>query len=327
VRTRGTVVIAALLGGLVTACSGSAPSPLPSGTPPSSALAPLPGTVVAGSRAVGSAAVLGVAHRVHVGDVQLAYREFGAGPPLVLIAGQGSAMQVWGSRLPRLLSRHFRVVMFDNRGVGWSTDVRSDPLTIQLMADDTARLLAVLHIARANVIGWSTGGEIALALAVRHPGAVGRVVLSGATAGGRTAVQSSPRLDRLFSSRDLRSATVLLERYLFTPAAKRAESAYVRDYLSVPAEPVSGAVQRRQAAAERRFVASEEVYGGLPKVRAPVLVANGALDRLVPPANARIIARRLPHARLVIFRHAAHALMFQAMPRFVALVNQWVAPR
>ncbi|MCW2571138.1 MAG: alpha/beta hydrolase fold [Frankiales bacterium] len=279
---------------------------------------------VPGTRATGTAAFLDVVHRVRVGDVSLGYRQFGRGAPLVLIAGQSSGMNTWSVALPQRLAQRFRVTMFDARGVGYSTDNARDTLTIQLMADDTAGLLHALHITRASVLGWSTGGEIALALAVRHPDLVSALVLSGATAGGPKAIQASPAIDALVSSGRLQDEARLLSEFLFTPSGSAAMRDYVNGYLEVPEGTVSPEIMRRQAAAEQAFAASTDVYDALPRIKARTLVTNGALDQLVPPGNARLISSRLPHAQLAIFAGAAHAMMFQKMDRFVALVDSFL---
>jgi pimeloyl-ACP methyl ester carboxylesterase len=291
------------------------------------AAATVASVVVPGTSPSGAAAFLGVVRRVQVGDVSIGYRQFGAGPPLVLVAGQDSGMNAWSVALPRRLAQRFRVTMFDNRGVGYSTDNSQDPLTIQLMADDTAGLLHALQITRANVLGWSTGGEIALALAVRHPEVVTALVLSGATAGGPSAIQSSPAIDALLSSGRLQDQARLLSDYLFTPSGSAAMSDYINGYLVVPGGGLSAETTRRQAAAEREFARSNDVYDALSGITARTLVTNGGLDRLVPPGNARLIASRIPHAQLAIFETAAHAMMFQELDRFVALVESFLGAK
>jgi pimeloyl-ACP methyl ester carboxylesterase len=254
----------------------------------------------------------------------IGYRQFGSGPPLLLIAGQSSSMVEWGPFLPRRLSRHFRVTIFDNRGVGYSSDQPARPLTIELMADDSAHLLDVLGIDKAMVVGWSTGGEIALSMAVRHSNKVRALVLSGATAGGPTAVQPSARAEAAFRSRDSSGLTGLLGS-LFPASARPAALAYFAGLLTIPPEKVSHQISIRQEQAEIRFARTNDTYDALPRIQLPALVTNGALDQLVPPANARLIAARIPHARLVIFAGAAHMMMFQDMDRFVSLVEQFAA--
>src|SRR5438105_15806731 len=123
--------------------------------------------------------------------------------------------------------------MFDNRGAGYSLDQPSVPLTIELMADDTAALMDRLDIAEATIVGWSTGGEIGLSLAERHPGKVASLVLVGATAGGPTAVQPSLAVQKLFATN---SANLL--GLLFPPSAATARGKYLQEIFVLPEESV-----------------------------------------------------------------------------------------
>ena len=84
---------------------------------------------------------------------------------------------------------------------------------------------------------------------------------------------------------------------------------------------MSRQIARRQEQAEIRYARTNATYDGLPRIRVTALITGGALDGMVPPGNARLIARRIPHARLVIFRGAAHMMMLQDMGRFVGLVG------
>jgi pimeloyl-ACP methyl ester carboxylesterase len=93
-----------------------------------------------------------------------------------LIMGYGWTMEGWDPRLVHALARHTRVVMFDNSGVGRTQQLPA-PLTIDAMADQTSALIDALGLGRPNVLGWSTGGMIAQALAVLHPAQVRRLVL------------------------------------------------------------------------------------------------------------------------------------------------------
>jgi pimeloyl-ACP methyl ester carboxylesterase len=310
------LVLAALL--LVAGCGGSRRQS--ARTPPTATI----GKLVPGTRPAGTAAFLGPVRRVRAGGITIGYRQFGSGPPLLLIAGEASSMVEWGPFLPRRLSRYFRVTMFDNRGIGYSTDQSARPLTIELMADDSAQLLDALGIRKAVIVGWSTGGEIALTMAVRHPGKLSALVSSGGTAGGPTAVQPSAHTKAAFRSSGLSAASGLLGS-LFPAPARAAAVAYVAGLLAIPPEKVSRQISRRQAQAEIRFARTTATYDGLPGIRVPTLVTGGALDGLVPPANARLIAARIPHARLVIFAGAAHMMMFQDMDRFVRLVEELAA--
>jgi pimeloyl-ACP methyl ester carboxylesterase len=122
---------------------------------------------------------------VRAGGVGFTYRAIGSGPPLMLISGTGATMSRWDPAvLARIVARH-RVILYDQRGVGLSRgDVTT--MTVAQLADDTAALIRALHLRRPDVWGQSLGGDVAEDLVIRHPSAVRRVVLTGASAGGGT---------------------------------------------------------------------------------------------------------------------------------------------
>lgn len=120
-----------------------------------------------------------IAHTA-LGDV--GYRQVGQGPPLVMITGFSAGMDDWAPYLVDALATHFRVIVFDNAGIG-DTATLAAPLTVPEMADQTAALISTLGLGRADVLGWSMGGLIAQSLAVTHPGQVHRLVLAATQAG------------------------------------------------------------------------------------------------------------------------------------------------
>lgn len=115
--------------------------------------------------------------QVRAGDVDLYYESEGDGPPLLLIHGTGADATSWDPVMP-FLTRQRRVIRYDRRGYSRSP---AAPFGKQdyyrRHGDDAAALLGALAIPNANVLGWSAGGIVALALAVHHPGPVGKVVL------------------------------------------------------------------------------------------------------------------------------------------------------
>ncbi|MBN1194110.1 MAG: alpha/beta hydrolase [Methanomicrobiaceae archaeon] len=113
---------------------------------------------------------------VAVDDIEIAYREFGDGPPLVLIMGYAGTLDMWNVRVLADLARLYRVIVFDNRGMGLSTSSEKE-YTIPLFADDTAGLMDAPGIEKAHVLGWSMGADIALGLAHDRPEKVEKIVL------------------------------------------------------------------------------------------------------------------------------------------------------
>ena len=119
---------------------------------------------------------------IETSDGAVSYRSDGTGPPLVMIMGLDGSQDAWPPTLVNALAKHHRVIIFDNAGIG-QTVTPPGTLTISAMADQTAALIDALGLVQPAVLGWSMGGMIAQALAIRHPADVSRLVLS-ATCGG-----------------------------------------------------------------------------------------------------------------------------------------------
>lgn len=117
---------------------------------------------------------------IKANDINIYYELYGEGEPLVLIAGLGTDLTVYEPTINRL-SKRFRVLAFDNRGVG-RTDKPDIPYKIEIMADDTAELMNGVGINKAHVLGISMGGRIAMALALQHPSKVNSLVLAATSA-------------------------------------------------------------------------------------------------------------------------------------------------
>ncbi len=117
---------------------------------------------------------------IQVNDIHVYYETHGEGKPLVLINGLGSDLSEI-NRLTRWFAQKYRVLVFDNRGAG-RTDKPDKPYSIEMMAEDTAQLLNALGIEQTSVLGISMGGRIALALALRHPERVERLILVSTSA-------------------------------------------------------------------------------------------------------------------------------------------------
>ena len=117
-----------------------------------------------------------------VGEINVSYKVSGNGQPLVLIIGFGSTQNLWYSQVCAF-SKHYRVVTFDNRGVGKS-DKPPGPYTTKMMAGDTIALMDRLGIEKAHIVAGSMGGMIAQEMAIDHPQRVNKIVLFCTTAGG-----------------------------------------------------------------------------------------------------------------------------------------------
>jgi pimeloyl-ACP methyl ester carboxylesterase len=110
-----------------------------------------------------------------VNGLDLYYEVHGRGKPLVLLHGGLGALEMFGDVLP-VLAAGRRVVAVDLQAHGRTADA-DRPLRFELMADDVAALIQHLGLGKADVMGYSLGGGVALQTALRHPAAVDRLVL------------------------------------------------------------------------------------------------------------------------------------------------------
>ena len=106
---------------------------------------------------------------VQVGDINIAYKRFGQGKPILFISGTSQTKDAWEpTLLLELAATNHTVIVFDNRGIG-ETTVGTKPFSIEQFAYDTAGLLDALQIEKADVFGASLGSFVAQELALNYP--------------------------------------------------------------------------------------------------------------------------------------------------------------
>lgn len=101
-------------------------------------------------------------------------------PPLVLLHGGGSTIETSFGRVLPALARTRQVIAFEQQGHGRTADIVDRPFTFEQSADDTAGLLRHLRIGKADFLGYSNGGHIAIQLAISHPDLVRKLVVESA---------------------------------------------------------------------------------------------------------------------------------------------------
>jgi pimeloyl-ACP methyl ester carboxylesterase len=250
----------------------------------------------------------------------VAYREIGNGPPLVLIAGYGSTMQVWDRVFVDALAVNHRVVIFDNAGIG-KTATLPAPLTVDEMANQTSALITTLGLKDPSVLGWSMGGMIAQALAVLHPGQVGRLVLCATYPGTGTVAPPQKNINALTSGNTKNELA-----QLFPKDQSVAQSTYLVTVSEFPPGPsASKAVIAMQANASLQWFNGADLAGmKTAQISVSTLVADGTIDRLDPVANARHIVSLIPGSTLVTYPDAGHAFLFQDETAFVTVIESFL---
>jgi pimeloyl-ACP methyl ester carboxylesterase len=264
--------------------------------------------------------------KVHVGDIDIAYKTFGKGDPILLISGSGNVMDVWPSSMLEELSSNHTVIIFDNRGVG-NTTSGTRPFSIQQFANDTVGLLDVLKIQKADVFGFSMASFIAQQLAVMHPEKVNKLILYGASCGGQENIPQSPQVVKALSD-FVNNRTQDVETFLsvtFPPEWIKANPNYLKT-IPKSAEIVPPATLVQQFNAVEIWLATnwDGVCSQLPNISNPTLVITGTEDVAVPAANSLIIIQKIPGAWLVQMKGAGHGLMYQYPEQFSNIVETFL---
>jgi len=256
------------------------------------------------------------------GDTQIRWEERGAGDPLLLVMGLGWPRQMWARHLPALTER-FRVITFDNRGVG-QTVTTSSRWTLSDMADDALAVLDAVGVSRAHVYGASMGGGIAQVMTIEHPERVGALILGcTATRAAKRRLPVWPVLRRVLPALPAgrQARTVALARALvYGPATDQAliaEDVRLLDSLNRPADGI-----RAQRRAVLSYPGSQEHLGS---VRSPTLIIHGSDDRLVPLRYGEELARLIPGADLVVLPGAGHMYITDATEAANAAVLSFLA--
>jgi 3-oxoadipate enol-lactonase len=260
-----------------------------------------------------------VTHHALNGSVRLAYEVHGEGQPVLLIHGWGYGLWGW-EPVARPLAARYRVVAFDNRGVGGS-DVPPGPYTAADMAEDAVAVLDAAGLRTAHVVGTSLGGMIAQEVALDFPDRVERLVLACTTPGGPHAYGMPEQTARLMEEAQSLEPQVALRRFVANALAPGAPVELVeRIYARRQEQRPDPAGWHAQGAAGAGF----DVYDRLGAIAAPTLVLHGTADGVVDPRNSELLAERIPDARLAWFEGGGHLFFWEEPRRFVETVTEFL---
>jgi pimeloyl-ACP methyl ester carboxylesterase len=221
-----------------------------------------------------------------VNGIHLFYATIGAGKPVVLLHGGLANCDYWGNQV-RALAPHHQVILVDSRGHGRSSRSKA-PFGYDLMTDDVVALLDHLHIARADIVGWSDGAIIGIDMALRHRDRVGRVFAFGANtnlAGLNQNVEQNPN---------------------FAAFVKRAADDYKR------LSPTPTEFDAFNAQISHMWDSQPSwTDAQLKTVTTPILIADGDHDEGIKLDHTVYMARTIPNAGLLILPNASHFAFLQ----------------
>lgn len=256
-----------------------------------------------------------------VGRYEINYRDEGEGFPVVLIHGLAGDLKAWSPQVEALRDR-FRVISFDNRGAGGSSQV-DEPVSTTDLARDTIGLLAHLGVDSAHVVGRSMGGAIAQIIALERPDLVRSLVLCASFA----------KIDPL-GHRVLTNMRQVLEwRNDWGDHARHSIQNFVgstffnsqREQI-VRIEALIGGETRLPACYIRQNHAclEHDTLGRLGEIDRPTLIMGGGQDPICSPTATGWMSDGIAGSRTVMFDSCSHFFLMEDPEKFMAELAGWL---
>ncbi len=280
--------------------------------------------------------------KVPVGDIDVAYKMFGNGDPIILFNGASDNMDAWDPSLLTGLSSNHTVIVFDQRGIGNST-IGSKPYTHQQLADDAAGLLDALKIPKADVMGYSLGSYLAQQLTMMYPDKVDRLILVASSCGGKDHTPKPPEFLKLQSdivNQSLNNVSISQEQIKSLVSASLGSG-----WVKLHPESLEGfenitTFQQLKPAVNPEMVNNQNNVGKhwednptwsgacdeLAKLAKPTLVITGTDDNFYQPhVNSLKIVEKIPGAWLVQIKDASHAVPNQYPVEIGKILNTFLS--
>jgi len=254
--------------------------------------------------------------------VRLYYEVHGEGIPILLVAGLASDSQSW-QPIVEELSKHYRVIIFDNRGSG-RTKPQEMEIRIQDIAEDCISLIQHIGLSSVALLGHSMGGFVALDVAIRYPEYISKLILLG------TSAFNSKRNNALFEdwATTLKSemdAGLWFRNIFYWIFSKRffeekdtlAQS--TRFAVEYP-YPQTATAFAHQVSAIKQF----NCAGNLSRIESKTLLLCGKEDLLFSPEESFEVLQAIPNLFFTIIEQAAHSIHVENPTEFLRLVREFL---
>ena len=264
--------------------------------------------------------------KVIVGDIEIAYKTFGRGEPILLISGSGNVMDVWPSHFLNELAKGHKVTIFDNRGVGNTTE-GTKPFSVKQFANDTLGLMNVLGIQKADVLGFSMGSFVAQQLVITYPEKVNKLILYGSSCGGQGGIPQNPKVISVltdFVNNRTKDASAFVE--VTFPLRWIKENPNFLELIPKTSEVILSSTVKKQFEVNEDWLSTNwsGVCDLLQKVTKPSLIITGTEDEAIPSENSLILVDKIPGSWLVQIEDAGHGLMYQHPEIFTEIVETFL---
>jgi len=261
---------------------------------------------------------------ITAGGYQTNVHEHGEGFPLMLIHGSGPGVTAWANWrlvMPEL-ARQRRVIAPDMLGFGYSERPANPDYQRDVWVEHAIGVLDALGIEQADLVGNSFGGGIALALAIRYPQRVRRLVLMGSVG---VSFPITDGLDRVWgyepSFQTMRS---LMDTFAYDRALVTDELAELRYQASIRPGFQESFAQMFPAPRQRWVDGLASNEADIRAVQHETLVIHGREDQVIPLQASLQLAQLIPNAQLHVYGHCGHWTQIEHAGRFARLVEDFL---
>ena len=267
-----------------------------------------------------------IAHSISAAGLRTNYHDSGGtGAPVLLIHGSGAGVSAWANwrLIMPTLAQRARVIAPDMVGFGYSERPPGFAYTMDAWVRQAVGLMDALGIARADLVGNSFGGGLALALAIRHPERVRRLVLMGSVG---VPFELTPGLDAAWGYEpSLEAMRALLDVFAFDRALVTDELARLRYEASIRPGFQESFAAMFPAPRQRWIDALASADEDIRRIPHETLVVHGREDQVIPLSNAYRLMELLPRAQLHVYGRCGHWTQIEHAARFAPLVGDFLA--
>jgi 3-oxoadipate enol-lactonase len=263
-----------------------------------------------------------------VNGIKISYEIAGEGEPLFLVHGFGSKKESWIAQFP-VLSKHFKVIRFDNRGAGKS-DRPKGTYTMEVFADDIKGLMDYLGLEKTNIAGWSLGGMIVQNFVLKYPEKVKKVVLINTNYGFpdedgplvyknmRLEEEKQKKMDYVKAWWDAARTGYYIKfrKEMEANPSKKWYGLWSADDLieeSIIDTPTVEDIETQAYALK-----THDTFDRLKTIKSPTLIITASHDRLTPRSSMEEIHGQIPNSKFIVIDKAGHSSPLEKAPE----VNQ-----
>ena len=249
----------------------------------------------------------------NIGGMKIAYREIGKGDPIIFCNRFRGTLDTWDPLFINELAENFKVVIFDYPKVGYSEG--TFPTNVDELGDVVVTLCRNLGMGNIALAGWSFGGFVAQAVALKNPGLVTKLILIGTNPPGENEIPLEP----IFLEKALIPVNSLEDEHVlfFEPdsdfSVRRSKASHERIYTKIDVDKIPSTQEEfnRYFTAGAEFKNDDDLRKKFFSTTIPVLVIHGDHDVSFAVENWFTILRRLKYGQLMIYTKAGHAPQHQ----------------